>query len=199
MTSGLNSSASAMHEFPTKPTLGSRFPLLRQSCVFRPPKETATCHTPSCAWIDNLISMCFSFFIWKKNENNRHFVGFWPPQDCVVFDTAAPLTGSLSGWWCGCSMWLDSCSQIAFFLTLKKITLKLDIAGPNDGSVPTSTDVLRPSSEDCGPVFISGVKLLPALHFPLLPRQVWFLEANFKSLPCEYLKPSRAHSRTVWI
>lgn len=90
MTSGLDSSASAMHELPVKPTLGSRFPLLRQSCVFRPPKETAACHTPSCAWIDNLISMCFSFFIWKKWKQSP-FCGILAPwRLCSLWHRSTP-------------------------------------------------------------------------------------------------------------
>lgn len=199
MTSGLNSSASAMHELPDKPTLGSRFPLLRQSCVFRPPEETAACHTPSCAWIDNLISMCFSFFIWKKWKQSPFCGILAPSRLCSLGHRSTPNMLSVR-------MVMRLLHVVGFLLPnhplpylKKKITLKLDFTGPNDGSVPTSTDVLRPSSEDCGPIFISGTKRLPALHFPLLPRQVWFLEANFESLPCEYLKPSRAHSRTVWI
>lgn len=57
-------------------------------------------------------------------------MGFWPPQDYVVLDTEAPLTCFLLGWWYGCYMWLDFCSQISLFLTLKKkITLKLDTTG----------------------------------------------------------------------
>lgn len=195
MRSGLNSTTSAIHEIPMKPSLGSTFLLSRQSCVFCPCEETSVCHTPPCAWIDNLISMCFSF-ICKKTENNNHFVGFWPPQDYVVLETEAPLTCFLLGGWYGCYMWLDFCSQISLFLTLKKnhFEVRYHWAQMMAMSPPaqmyweprlrTVAQSLSQASSCCQ-------------HFTSL--SCHFLEANFESLPCEYLKHSRAHSRTVWI